>query len=372
MPPTSAKDERGQEAADATDTTPSPEPKCRMLADSLSLESQITQLFMMGVTKTGLTEAQTKAMQESQPGSVVLLGSGKVTANSVRSLTRSFAQYATDQIPVLVAVDQEGGMVQRLSGPGFSTIPSASKQANLEDGRLHADALTWGQELAEAGVLFNLAPVADVVPADMTKMNAPIGRLQRGYGSDPKVVSGKVREFIGGMREAGVATSVKHFPGLGRVKANTDFGRAYDSVTTLNEADLWTFSAGIHAGVSSVMLSSAVYDKIDPGVPSVFSSTLITKQLRQTWGYQGVVISDDLGAAESVTSIPPGERAVRFLAAGGDLVINADPKVQATMMAAVRAKAEADPEFKGRIAQSAARVLALKESVGTVNCTAVG
>jgi len=86
------------------------------------------------------------------------------------------------------------------------------------------------------------------------------------------------------------------------------------------------------------------------------------------WGYQGVVISDDLGAAASVRTIPAGQRAVRFIAAGGDVVINADPSLVPAMTKALLAKAAKDPAFAARVTESAGRVLALKQSLGVFQC----
>ena len=107
--------------------------------------------------------------------------------------------------------------MQRLQGPGFADIPSAARQAALSDARLTADAARWGAELKAAGINANLAPVADVVPADLGDRNAPIGRLDRGYGSSPRTVAAKATAFVRGMDRAGMATAAKHFPGLGRV-----------------------------------------------------------------------------------------------------------------------------------------------------------
>ena len=111
-------------------------------------------------------------------------------------------------------------MVQALAA-GFDVIPSALSQETLAPADLQAMAARWGAQLRAAGVNLNFAPVADVVPPGTDSQNAPIGQLQREYGHDPTTVAMHVTAFMAGMRQAGVATTVKHFPGLGRVAGNT-------------------------------------------------------------------------------------------------------------------------------------------------------
>jgi beta-N-acetylhexosaminidase len=160
---------------------------------------------------------------------------------------------------------------------------------------------------------------------------------------------------------------VKHFPGLGEVTGNTDHtARVVDGVTRADSASLAPFKAAVEGEVGAVMVSSATYTRIDPSHQAVFSPKVIG--LLRQWGYQGVVISDDLGAAASLKSVPASQRAVRFLAAGGDLVINASPGLTAPMVAGVAKRARSDPAFEAQLTASATRVLALKEAVGRYDC----
>jgi glycoside hydrolase family 3 domain protein len=271
-------------------------------------------------------------------------------------------------MPLLIAVDQEGGQVQRLKGQGFSNIPPAIKQGALAEGQLRTQAQTWGKELADIGIHYDLAPVADVVPKDKQGSNAPIGKLNRNFGNDVAGVGSSVVEFTQGMQDAGVATSLKHFPGLGEVTVNTDHGVAKDTDITVDDESLETFRKGIEAGADSVMISSAIFTRIDPDQEGVFSKKIVTDMLRGDLGFQGVAISDDLGAAVAVGEVKPGDRAVRFFAAGGDLLINADPKLMDEMLEATVAWAAKDPGNADRLAESAGRVLALKESAGILTC----
>lgn len=342
---------------------------CRALAEGLSPEQQAGQLFMVGVDTGGLTSAARRVIEDGAAGSVVLLGNSEAGSTQIASLTAEIAAASPEGLPVLVAVDQEGGNVTRLRGPGFSDIPTALKQGKLADGELRAQASVWGKELREAGVHFDLAPVADVVPKDKTFSNEPIGKLSRNFGTEPGQVSRSVVEFTEGMKDAGVLTSLKHFPGLGEVTVNTDFGAAEDSVITEDHAALEPFRAGIGAGADSVMVSSAVFTLIDPEQEAVFSPAIVTTLLREKLGFDGVAISDDLGAAASVGGVTPGQRAVRFFAAGGDLLINADPALMDEMLEATTTWAAESPENTARLAESAGRVLELKEKAGLLSCS---
>ncbi|MBB1508510.1 glycoside hydrolase family 3 protein [Tessaracoccus sp. MC1756] len=345
-----------------------PVDECRALAEELSLEQQVGQLFMVGVDTGGLDPTTRSAISDSRIGSVVLLGNTTAGTSQLRKLTAELGSLGTAQLPLLVAVDQEGGAVQRLKGAGFDAIPPARDQGALPPSELREAAAGWAEELHAAGIRYDLAPVADVVPEDKRLSNEPIGKLKRDFGAEPEAVSDSVVGFIEGMRSAGIATSVKHFPGLGEVTTNTDYGAAQDTDTTRDSRNLEPFRAAVEAGVDSVMVSSAVFEEIDPDNEGVFSQTVITDLLRGELGFDGVVIADDLGAAAAVKAIKPGERAVRFFDAGGDLVINANPSIMRAMVTATLEAAGDDESFAAQVLDSTSRVLRLKSAVGLVDC----
>ena len=329
-------------------------------AAALSLEAQVGQLIMVGHDRPVLDEATRRLLTTHQIGSLLLLGNSLGSSDGIRAMTMEL-QALDLATPIIVAVDQEGGQVQRLNGAGFSRIPSAVTQSTMDD--LETAWVRWGEELVDAGVRYNLAPVADVVPADNLARNAPIGQLQRYYGTTADQAAPALHAVVSGLDTAGVATSLKHFPGLGRVSVNTDFGVAIDTVTTATDIELAPFVEAISAGASSVMVSSAIYQHIDPDQQGVFSSKIITGILRERLGFEGVVIADDLGAAVAVKDVSPGERVLRFLQAGGDLAITADPALTEEMVSAVLEQARTDPTFAAEVQRKAERVLLLKNSV---------
>ncbi len=345
--------------------TPTPVPACRAEAEALTPAERAGQLVMVGVDGS-LDGAERRAITRHHLGGVILMGNSSRGVNRPALLTAPIQDLA-GEIGILIAVDQEGGLVQRLRGSGFDTIPAAADQAKLSASELSERAARWGSQLAAAGVHLNLAPVADVVPAKNRSRNEPVARLRRGYGSDPDKVARHVLAFLSGMHAGGVGAAVKHFPGLGAVRGNTDFAaEVVDETTTPDSPLLAPFEAAVGAGTDAVMVSSASYRRIDPDRIATFSPVVIG--LLRGWGFDKVVVSDDLGVAESLQDVPPRERAARFVAAGGDLALSVDPAVAATMAAGLVERAEQDPALAEQVTEAAARVLALKQSYGLTEC----
>ncbi|RZT28770.1 beta-N-acetylhexosaminidase [Kribbella sp. VKM Ac-2569] len=336
---------------------------------ALTLREKAAQLIMTGIASTGMTSAQRAVVQQEKSGSVFLIGNSGSLSHTRTAMAAVNAAATVKGVRPLIAADQEGGQIQRLKGSGFDRIPAATVQGTWSSSKLTAQAEQWGSQLEEAGVNVDLAPVADVVPSSLKSQNAPIGQLDREYGDTPEAAGQGVKAFVQGMRNAGIATSVKHFPGLGRVRGNTDFSSGVvDNVTVRGDADLQPFADGIKAGTSMVMISTVTYTKIDPKNRAVFSPTVIQGMVRGDLGWRGVVITDDVGAAAEVAAVPAGDRATRFVAAGGDIVINAKAGLTAEMVAALVAKAQQDKSFATQLTSSVRRVLTLKQDHGLVSC----
>lgn len=353
--------------------TPTPTPTADPLA-ALSLEQRVGQLFMVGTDVSSATPATVSAITDRHAGSIFLHGRTTAGAASVAALVAQFTALApaasaaptgtgpTGGVRLWVATDQEGGEVQVLRGPGFSDMPYAIRQADLPDDQLQAQAQQWGGELAAAGVDVNLAPVADIVTSQATRFdNPPIGALGRQYGYDAATVAAKAGAFAAGMRASGILPVFKHFPGLGHVTANTDTtANVVDTTVTADGPDVSVYGDLTSAGASAVMVSTAIYQNIDPSAPAVFSPKVVGL-VRSQVGFDGVVFSDDLSAAVAAQAWSPADRAVRALSAGVDVVlVSADPTVYPAMYDAVLAKAQSDPAFAKLVDAAAARVVAAK------------
>ncbi|MDQ1483004.1 MAG: beta-N-acetylhexosaminidase [Actinomycetota bacterium] len=376
-----APGQRSPTTAGRASSTPSPgrahaaapparksEAAVRVLA-GMSLQQRVGQLLMVGAKATGPAVATSRAINSYHVGNVILTGRSSLGVGATARVTAGLRAQATAEATrgtdLFVATDQEGGQVQVLSGPGFSSIPNALTQGGWSASTLRARAAGWGSQLRSAGVNVNLAPVTDTVPRAAAQSNRPIGFYQREFGFTPELVGPHAAAFVAGMAASGVTATPKHFPGLGRVRGNTDTSAAVtDSITTRTDANLGPFRRAVAVGSPFVMMSSAFYSKLDPSNPACFSEAIVTGILRGDLGFNGVVISDDLGSSKQVARWSAGSRATQFIAAGGDLVLTADPAMAPAMASALVAEANRSAAFRRQVDVSALRVLRAKAAAG--------
>ncbi|MCO8271379.1 glycoside hydrolase family 3 protein [Actinoplanes sp. TRM 88003] len=354
-------------SAEPSSAPPPPKNCVTETLDGLDLPERVGQLLMIGAAvnaPSGLGDT----VRRYHLGGVFLRGRSTHSAAELKSDIATLQKSAP--MPMLLAVDQEGGSVQTLKGRDFPKLPSASRLGAGPAATLRDTTRESARRLAGIGVNLNLAPVADTVPTSIGTGNPPIGAFRREFGSDPVKVAAAIRTVVPASQDAGVLTTLKHFPGLGRVRVNTDVSRgATDTVATVDDPYLGPFKAGIESGSAAVMISSARYPKIDPDAIAAFSKPVITGLLRDKIGFDGLVISDDLGAARAVTAVPPAQRAVRFVAAGGDMVLTIVPSDAAPMAGALIDKAESDQAFRVRVDDAARHVLETKKKAGLLRCS---
>ena len=341
---------------------------------AMDADERAGQLLMVGLDNGASRTSLDRLVARRHLGGVILLGGWARGTERVRATTRHLEGLASQEdtagLGLLIAADQEGGAVQQLRGEGFSRMPSARVQNQGTPTELTADATRWARQLHSAGINVNLAPVADTVPTSVGRDNGPIGQYDRQYSSDPVRNATMVGAFIAGMRAGRIASTIKHFPGIGRITGNTDVTARgiTDRTTTTSDPYLAPFHAGIEDGVELVMVSSAKYSRIDPGVNALFSKAVVTDLLRDRLSYDGVVITDDVGAAKAVADVPTGERATRFIEAGGDITLTARPSTVPIMHDAITQAMDDDPAFAERVEESTTRVVDLKLRMGLARC----
>ncbi|MET0416874.1 MAG: glycoside hydrolase family 3 N-terminal domain-containing protein [Actinoplanes sp.] len=353
-------------AASSTPSTAPPADCVTATLDRLSMKERVGQLLMVG-TSVNAPDELGDAVSRYHLGGVFLHGRSTHRASVLRSDIDRLQRRAA--LPLLISLDQEGGSVQTLKGPDFPIIPSAVRLGAGPPATLRQATADSARRLSGIGVTLNLAPVADTVPASLGRGNPPIGGFRRQYGSDPARVAAAIRTVVPASQDAGVLTVLKHFPGLGRVRANTDVSDdAVDDVATVTDTYLEPFATGIEAGSAAVMMSSASYPRLDRTAIAAFSQPIVTGLLRDRLGFRGLIMSDDLGAGVAVSAVPPGQRAVRFVAAGGDLVLTIRPRDAAPMGEALLDKAEKDQAFRARVTDAARHVLQAKQRAGLLPC----
>lgn len=336
----------------------------------MAMAQKVGQLLMVSSPVADPDAATLVDLTTYHVGNVFLKGrSHQGTAAAAAVVARLKAQvntHSTAGVRQFIATDQEGGMVQILNGPGFSDIPSALDQGALAPAELRADARIWGAQLARAGVNVNLAPVLDTVPSPtFAPSNAPIGLYDREYGFTPDVVSSHGVAFAQGMAAAGVAAVPKHFPGLGRVTANTDLSTGVtDNQTVRNDPYVAPFRAAVDAGVGWMMVSNAVYPAIDPAHIAPFSPVVLKSMIRGDLGFTGIIITDDICDAVQLSPFAPERRAADFVAAGGTMALCTNQAILPRLYAGLLQRASADPGFAAEVNAAALKVLEAKADSG--------
>jgi beta-N-acetylhexosaminidase len=222
--------------------------------------------------------------------------------------------------PLLLMTDQEGGQVRRLSGAPLRSEKEIGESADPAAAATRAGSLA-GHNLRGVGMNLNLAPVLDVY----RKAGNFDDRYGRSYSMSPPVVSGLGADFITAQQHAGVAATAKHFPGLGAAtrSQNTDERPVTLHVSrhSLRTIDELPYEAAIAAGVRLVMVSWAKYPALDAGVPAGLSSAIVSGELRRRLGFQGVTITDALGAGALRALGTTGQRTRLAAGAGMDLIL---------------------------------------------------
>jgi beta-N-acetylhexosaminidase len=294
----------------------------------------------------------------SEVGGVMLFRPNIGSPSEVANLVAALRRQAPAGAPLLVAVDQEGGLVQRLRAP-LTEWPEMLSVGMAGDRALsEAVGRALGDELAALGIGWDFAPVLDV---HTNPDNPVIGA--RAFGVTPGDVAEQALAFWRGLRGAGLVGCGKHFPGHGdtRTDSHHELPVVAHDRERLRRVELAPFAAAARAGIEAVMTAHVLYPALDPDRPATLSPRILGDVLRGELGFEGVVVSDDLGMKAVADRYPIEELAVGCIAAGCDVLLIREPAARqiAAFEALVRA-AEARSEFRARVEQAAARVAALK------------
>lgn len=363
--PTTASSEQSRAAESADDASgiggvPSEEDVVRARKDAEALATPRLAAQLVVPRRENDVAAAAALTQEVGFGGVVLFSEhvpsdpaalvSTVTGANER-ITRAVAH--DRGWPAFVAVDQEGGPIQRLGAP-LTQFPSAmALGASDDEGLAREVGSASGSELAALGFTVVLAPVADVTsgPGDPT-----IG--VRSPGSDPARVSRIAQGYAQGYADAGLVSVAKHFPGHGSVSGDTHVGAVHQraDLHSLLRRDLLPFRDLAVAGAPAVMTAHVVLDEVDPQAPATLSQPVLTGVLRERLGFRGLIVTDALEMGAVTQGAGPGEAAVRALEAGADvLLMPTDPRAAVT---AVTAAVESGRLSRERLLDSAALMIA--------------
>lgn len=269
-------------------------------------------------------------------GGVILFARNFESRGQLARLVESIR--AVRAAPLVVCVDQEGGVVQRFRGDGFTALPALAALGRLWN-RDPARAVALAEEHAwvMAGELRALDVDLSFAPVlDLARGNRAIGT--RALHADPEAVAALGQAYVRGMHLAGMAATLKHFPGHGSVPQDTHHEVAVDTRTLeqLQAADLRPFAAGFAAGAEAVMMAHVTYPAVD-AQPAGYSARWIGGVLRARMGFAGLVISDDVGMAAAAGAGGVAARVAAHYAAGCDVVLACAPVQVPAALAAARA-----------------------------------
>ena len=227
---------------------------------------------------------------------------------------------------LLVSIDEEGGLVARLDQRhGFpATESAAALGARGDPAYTQQRSAAMGATLASVGVNLNLAPVVDL---NVNPSNPIIGALDRSFSPDPRVVTTQALAFIAGQHQAGIQTTLKHFPGHGSSTGDTHLG-VVDVTSTWTNAELDPFASIVAQGAADAILTAHVFNaNLDPSYPATLSKATVTGILRERLGYDGVVISDDLQMGAIREAFGHSEAVALAIEAGVDILTIANQQV---------------------------------------------
>lgn len=339
---------------------------------AMSLQHRVGQLFMVTLHGAGVTEVGSQLLREWQPGGITLFGANVGTPDTVTRLTNGYQQAMTEAggPPLLIAIDFEGGTVERLK-EGFTLYPVPMVVGAAGEAMAYRIGEAMAGELAAVGINMNLAPVADL---ETNPDNPIISR--RTFGSDPALVGGVVAEMVRGMQSQNVLATVKHFPGHG--ETGDDSHAVLQTLALdrerLDAVELPPFQSAIDAGAAAVMVAHIHFAALDPDqrLPASLSPNVITGLLRGEMGYDGLVMTDALDMNAVDMEFEFTRAAIMAVQAGVDLLAlgpSIGPDVAIRTMQAVLDAVTSGEVSEERLNESVTRILRAKQQFGLMDWT---
>jgi beta-N-acetylhexosaminidase len=327
---------------------------------ALSLGQKAAQVLLVGVQGEGLPSGESLGLVEGLGlGGVILfgfnLGPEPSGLGAYTSALQDAASRAGTGLPLIVAIDHEGGSVFRFKGSGITRIPPASEVGAR--GPRYASLLghAAGAELLALGVNMALAPVVELLTEENESF---LG--SRSYGRLAGRVDATAGAYIQGLQAEGVAAVAKHFPGNGGEDPHKVLPELRIDEGAYERDYLPRFAAAIANRVSSVMLSHVLFPAIDPDRPASLSPAMVGGELKGRLGFRGLAVTDDLGMRAIASRSSPERSAVAALAAGADLLMITDPRAALPVRDAIVAAVEGGTLSAARLDDAVGRVLALK------------
>ncbi|GAA0368469.1 beta-N-acetylhexosaminidase [Bacillus horti] len=333
------------------------------MSANVTLRQKIGQLMVFGFAGTAPSKEILSLIREQHVGGIILFGRNVGTPEEVLSLTTALQKEAKEsnhKLPLLICTDQENGVVRRM-GEGTTVFPGAMLLgATQKTENAFAVGQATGKELKAVGINWNLAPTVDV---NNNAENPVIG--VRSFGEDAQQVAEFSQAWLQGLQQAGVMSTLKHFPGHGdtSVDSHLDLPVIEHDMTRLRQIELLPFQKGIEAGADVVMSSHIYFPALEKrkGVPATLSRSVMTGLLREELQFNGVVTTDCLEMNAIAHTIGTAQGAVEALKAGVDLImISHTHSLQQDALQAILAAVEQGELEEARIHEAYDRVQRLK------------
>jgi beta-N-acetylhexosaminidase len=335
----------------ATGSTPTPSDVA-----GLDIPELVGQLLVVGFDGSELPAALREDLALGRRAGLIVFKRNITSLRGLQDLCAEVARTTHAGLPALIAIDEEGGRVRRLSAPALALPPMRQLAERTDPAFVERCARVLGRELACLGITMDFAPVVDV---DTNPDNPVIG--DRAFGAEPEAVVTFAQAVIEGLRAGGVLSCIKHFPGHGDTLLDSHL--ALPSVlhdrARLDAVELAPFRR-LATSADSVMTAHVVYPALDAG-PATLSKKIVSELLRGSFGFDGVVFSDDLEMKGIAAQQAPEAAGVLAIEAGCDvLLVCHDAELQGRVHAALVQRAQSDEAFLRRCRDAARRSLALR------------
>ena len=340
-----------------------PQQYINAILQGMSLDQKLGQMMIVQFLGPTYSLNISAMISQYDVGAVLLLSSNNNILDKVQLKGLIAQMQKNSAVPMLTAIDQEGGYVDRLINLDGPRPTAASIGATNDPSKAKAEGIQDASDLASYGFNLNLAPVVDVTTVQNPQL---IGRT---YGDTPDIVTRMAAAYLQGLQQSGkVFGTLKHFPGLGDVGVDPHSGvpDVYRSKAELEAIDWAPYRALIQQGnIHAVMVTHEVIHAIDPNLPSSLSYKLVTGILRNELGFSGVIMTDSL-TMEGITAFyPESQSAAMAIEAGDDLLMGAStPQDVAAMIQGIKQAITSGAISMARIDDSVRRILTLKYDLG--------
>ena len=355
-------------------TSAEQKPLVQQKLESMTLEQKVAQLFVVtpeqltGVSQAVVAGSATqRALDDIPVGGLCYFAQNITGSQQLRDLLANTCDIASRSgagIAPFLTVDEEGGLVARVANSGYFDVESFSNMAEVgatgDETKAAYVGRTIGAYLHEIGFNVDFAPVADVLTNPRNEVIGP-----RAFSSDPGVVAQMVSAEVAAMLETGTMPCIKHFPGHGDTAGDSHTGAVVSKRTAdeIRACEYKPFQAGIEAGCPFVMVGHIETPGLAAdGLPASLSKTMITDELRGRLGFEGVVISDSFVMGAITQRCAPSDVAVRFIQAGGDMILMPENLQEAYR--GVLAAVDGGAIEESRIDESVERILEVKKRAG--------